>query len=484
MSIPEISSRSRLIAFLKKFFVYPAALQIPRTSGPLSIATTDNIALSASTVSAASNLNTVKTIGKWPLQLHQNQADGYGLYVSRDNGTDPETYPLTWIREENAASTEPVLRVDQASEVTATGVGYGTTFELWTPGPNGSNSSLWADNRGRMTLGGDQGVFQGNGTHMVDLKTTSYFDSVTFTGTGLDDIDKWSTGYTGLTGNGAVSYRVQIDGNGTPDTFKWSTDNGVSWIATGVNCSTSLTLLADGIYVKFGATTGHTIGDYWAVDVRVVNPLRIRNAAATTIFSVHNNSRVGILDSSPSYELDVNGTVRATNDLRCDDDLVAGDNLYALGMNTTITGELDCRYDPSNSRLEYVASTRKIKNNIEYVTTSHLDKILSLRPTTYELKANPGKLVLGLIAEDSFEVDPRFARLGPDYDYDEQGQVKRNIYTDENGETVKEKIVLSDDTVPMDWDPRAVTVSLVKAVQELKAENDALKIRVEQLENA
>ena len=198
------------------------------------------------------------------------------------------------MRELNASSTEPVLRVDQYSEVTALYQGYGTTFELWTPGPNGINSSLWVDNRGRLTMGGNQGLWQGNGTHMVDIKTTSYFDSVTFTGTGLDDLDTWSNGYTGLSGNGVVSYRVQIDANGTPDTFKWSTDNGSTWTATGVNCSTSVTSLQDGIYVKFGATTGHTIGDYWDVDVRVVNPLRIRDAAGNYFMRVHNDRTVEI----------------------------------------------------------------------------------------------------------------------------------------------------------------------------------------------
>jgi len=195
-----------------------------------------------------------------------------------------------------------------------------------------------------------------------------------------------------------------------------------------------------------------------------------------------NTTRVGINDSSPSYPLDVNGSIRAQG---AASDIISTDNLYALGMNTTISGELDCRYDTGNGRLEYVSSTRKIKNNIEYVTTDHLDNILSLRPATYELKANPGKLVLGLIAEDSFDVDPLLARLGPDYDYDEQGQVKRNIYTDDpSGVVQKEKVILSDNLVPLDWDPRAVTVSLVKAVQELKAENDALLLRIEQLENA
>ena len=291
MSIPEVGSRSRLIAFLKNFFLFKGE-PTPIATGPISVATTDYIAFSGSTVSSTADLNTVKAIGKWPLQLHQNQADGYGLYIKRDNDTDAETYPLTWVRELNTSSTEPVLRVDQYSEVTALYQGYGTTFELWTPGPNGSNSSLWVDNRGRLTMGGDQGLSQGNGTHMVDVKTTSYFDSVTFTGTGLDDLDKWSSGYTGLSGNGVVSYRVQIDANGTPDTFKWSTDGGSTWTATGVNCSTSVTLLADGIYVKFGATTGHTIGDYWDVDVQVVNPLRIRDASGTSIFRVLNDGTI------------------------------------------------------------------------------------------------------------------------------------------------------------------------------------------------
>ena len=49
---------------------------------------------------------------------------------------------------------------------------------------------------------------------------------------------------------------------------------------------------------------------------------------------------------------------------------------------------------------------------------------------------------------------------------------------------MKERIILSDALeCRIDWNTRAVTAALVKAVQELKAENDALKIRVDQLEN-
>jgi hypothetical protein len=288
VSIPEVGSRSRLLAFLSKYLGLS-------TDRPQRIHTTDNIALSASAVSVSASPNTIKAIGKWPLQLHQNQADGYGLYIKRDNDTDAESYPLTWVRELNASSTEAVLRVDQYSEVLATGPGYGTAFEVWTPGPSGLNCSLWVDNRGILRMGGDQGTGTASpNTHMVELKTTSYFESETFTGTGLNDLTPVSDGYQGTSKYGTSPYRVQIDSNGTPDTFKWSTDGGLTWVATGVNCSTSVTSLQDGIYVKFGATTGHTIGDYWDIVVRILHPLRIKNAAGTTFLDVRNDSSVQI----------------------------------------------------------------------------------------------------------------------------------------------------------------------------------------------
>ena len=73
MTIPEVSTRLRLLLG----FLLEANLN-------------DAIALSASTLSISDNLNTVKAVGKWPLQ--PKSGDGYGLYVKRDNSTDSETY--------------------------------------------------------------------------------------------------------------------------------------------------------------------------------------------------------------------------------------------------------------------------------------------------------------------------------------------------------------------------------------------------------
>jgi hypothetical protein len=102
--------------------------------------------------------------------------------------------------------------------------------------------------------------------HEGDVKSAGEAEigTDTFTGTGLDDctisgnyngVEWWST------------LRIEIDATGTPDTFRWSKNGGSSWEATGVSCSTSATLLADGVYVTFGATTGHTLADRWDCNV-------------------------------------------------------------------------------------------------------------------------------------------------------------------------------------------------------------------------
>jgi hypothetical protein len=80
-----------------------------------------------------------------------------------------------------------------------------------------------------------------------------------FNGVGLDDC----TISGNFNGTWTNTLRIRIDGTGTPDTFEWSIDGGSSWEATDVNITGSAQLLQDGLYVTFGATTGHTLNDYW-----------------------------------------------------------------------------------------------------------------------------------------------------------------------------------------------------------------------------
>lgn len=80
----------------------------------------------------------------------------------------------------------------------------------------------------------------------------------TFTGSGLNDLTPSGT----FTGSVDMDYVVEIDGTGTPDTFKWSDDDGSTW-TTGVSITGSAQTLNNGVQITFGATTGHTSGDKW-----------------------------------------------------------------------------------------------------------------------------------------------------------------------------------------------------------------------------
>lgn len=78
-------------------------------------------------------------------------------------------------------------------------------------------------------------------------------------GGGLDDMTTSGT----HSGTGITHYRVQIDGSGTPDTFKWSNDDGSTWEATTVAITGAAQTLENGVAVTFAATTGHTVDKYW-----------------------------------------------------------------------------------------------------------------------------------------------------------------------------------------------------------------------------
>lgn len=60
-------------------------------------------------------------------------------------------------------------------------------------------------------------------------------------------------------------YKVEIDGTGSPNTFKWSDDDGSTWEATGVSITSgAIQLGSNDVYVVFDATTGYTLGGGWA----------------------------------------------------------------------------------------------------------------------------------------------------------------------------------------------------------------------------
>jgi len=96
-------------------------------------------------------------------------------------------------------------------------------------------------------------------TEIASSAGTTIGDAV-HDGIGLSDLN---TGGTFSGGSGLV-YVVEIDGTGTPDTFRWSDDGGASWDASTVSITGAAQTLNNGVTVTFGATTGHTSGDRWS----------------------------------------------------------------------------------------------------------------------------------------------------------------------------------------------------------------------------
>lgn len=136
-------------------------------------------------------------------------------------------------------------------------------------------------------------------------------------GSGLDDFEI-DGNFNGVWTN---TLRVRIDGTGTPDTFEWSMDNGSTWEETDQNCSSIFAELpgSGGIFIRWLATTGHTLTDYWNTAIEswgielkaltansnvynsgasIGTTLPIRDVAATVFSSV--SAASGVSEGTPA----------------------------------------------------------------------------------------------------------------------------------------------------------------------------------------
>jgi hypothetical protein len=89
----------------------------------------------------------------------------------------------------------------------------------------------------------------------------SSINAPVFTGSGLNDLA------TGVTTTITIDryYQVRIDGMGSPDTFTWSKDGGVTWDAAGVGITSGVAQpLTEGAVVTFTTGTGHATNALWS----------------------------------------------------------------------------------------------------------------------------------------------------------------------------------------------------------------------------
>lgn len=98
----------------------------------------------------------------------------------------------------------------------------------------------------------------------------------------VDIATKTGTGTLKLTSGGAfyglsdTNYKIEIDGAGSPNTFKWSDDGGSTWDATAIPITAGWQNLNNGAKIKFSAITGGVIGDFWTFIAHTPNPVKTK----------------------------------------------------------------------------------------------------------------------------------------------------------------------------------------------------------------
>ncbi len=114
----------------------------------------------------------------------------------------------------------------------------------------------------------------GGATKLANSLFTGVDTDEKFTGSGLDDLTPGGDS----TAIVITNYKVEIDGTGTPDTFRWSDDGGSTWDVSTVAITGSAQTLNNGVTVTFGATTGHTLTDYWEFNAGPQNILGLASS--------------------------------------------------------------------------------------------------------------------------------------------------------------------------------------------------------------
>jgi hypothetical protein len=90
-----------------------------------------------------------------------------------------------------------------------------------------------------------------------------YVNEAVFYGSGENDLQSSGT----YSGSGVKTYIVKIDSEGTPDTYKWSDDGGLTWKETEVVIVAGAVELAEDVEIQFASTTGHSLDDYWMINI-------------------------------------------------------------------------------------------------------------------------------------------------------------------------------------------------------------------------
>lgn len=179
-----------------------------------------------------------------------------------------------------------------AVTIAAGGAGYSVNDVLTVVQAGGSSGTLTVTGVNAGVITSVTILASGAGYTVANTLATTVAPSggsnctINITSIGANDFSSPSTNITTNTlgAAGHKEYEIEIDANGAPDTFKWRSKvfgGSFGSSTAGVAITGANQTLADGVVVKFTATTGHAIGDKWNIYLANGN----RNTTATRIKS-------------------------------------------------------------------------------------------------------------------------------------------------------------------------------------------------------
>ena len=206
---------------------------------------------------------------------------------------------------------------------------------LTVKGASGQTSDLlqWQNSVGKVIA-----KFDNNAN--LSIGTGSSIGALTFVGTGLNDAKLGGT-YTGAFDQ---TLRIKITTVGAPDRFDWSIDGGATWAGTSIGITSGeISLSGTGVTVTFGATTGHTLGDYWQATLtapvgysNASNSLNVGGSPVVRAFGTFNTA-VGIGAMGGGKNTGNNNTANGYQALYSNTTgyYNTANGMYALSSNTT-----------------------------------------------------------------------------------------------------------------------------------------------------
>ena len=327
-----------------------------------------------------------------------------------------------------------------------------TLGSLGTPNTNSSNNIRSVGTILRNNAGGSTGTHEWeiNGALKLQIQSSGVLQTTTTgSGDGYDIIARSTDGGdTGLelTRNGVAGFGIAVRGATTDYAdFQLNDGGSPSYTETG-----KMRLYADGtVSIPGTALWSSSVGNVFGT---TGNHYMVRTSSSAGNESMIISNTIGSGGALGVIQYRNGGTVR-------------GDYLIA---------------DQTNGIYFNSASDYRFKENVTDIPDGYLNKLTSLRPVTYthsaDMDDDTTTVHSGLIAHEVAEVFPEFVLGEKDAVYTQEdldAKGDQTTVTESVGDPLYQTVAYSK----KEWN-----VYIIKALQELKAENEALKARLDALE--